>query len=154
ESQIHRIPTELEDPELVAVRYEEELRAAFQLSSGQLPRFDMIFLGMGPDGHTASLFPHTTALGVTDRLVTANFVPKLATYRITLSAPVINNAAAVAFLVAGSDKATALAAVLDGPSNPEEFPAQLIAPVNGDLYWFVDQEAAAQLSLQRRAGES
>ena len=151
ESQIHRIPTELNDPEVVATRYDEELRSAFQLAAGQLPRFDLIYLGMGPDGHTASLFPHTQALSVTDRLVAANFVPKLDTSRITLTAPVINNAAVVAFLVAGQDKATALAAVLEGPADPEEYPAQLVAPVDGDVYWLVDQTAATQLT--RQSGE-
>jgi 6-phosphogluconolactonase len=154
QSQIHRIPTtEVGDPALAAARYEEDLRAAFLVSSGQLPQFDLIFLGLGPDGHTASLFPHTSALRVTDRLVAANFVPKLADYRITLTVPVINNAAAVAFLVAGSDKASAVDSVLLGPSDPDEFPAQLVAPIDGDLYWFIDQEAGAKLSKRQPAAE-
>jgi 6-phosphogluconolactonase len=146
EDQIHRIPTELGDPEAVASSYEEELRRAFQLASGQLPQFDLIFLGMGPDGHTASLFPHTTGLEVTDRLVIANFVPRLSSYRITLTAPVINYAAVVVFMAAGSDKANALAHVLQGPPDPDEFPSQRIRPVDGDLYWLVDRAAAAELT--------
>ncbi len=146
ESQIHRIHTELSDPNAAATQYEDELYTAFSLASGELPQFDLIFLGMGPDGHTASLFPHTAALDVTDHLVVANYVPKLDTYRLTLTVPVINNAAVVAFLAAGADKAAALAQVLEGPPNPDEYPSQRIAPTDGDLYWFVDRAAAAQLS--------
>jgi 6-phosphogluconolactonase len=103
---------------------------------------------MGPDGHTASLFPHTAGLEVTDRLVIANYVPQLASYRITLTAPVINFAAVVVFLAAGPDKAAALAHVLQGPPDPDEFPAQRINPVDGDLYWLVDRAAAAGLTVR------
>jgi 6-phosphogluconolactonase len=140
-TQIHRIHTEL-DPAAAAALYEDELRMDFHLSAGQLPRMDLIYLGMGPDGHTASLFPHTAALDITDRLVTANYVPKLSTTRITLTAPVLNNAETVAFLIAGEDKAAALAAVLEGPRDPDTYPSQRIAPTNGDLYWLVDRAAA------------
>lgn len=145
EAQIHRIHTELDDPAEAASLYADELRREFRLTPGSLPRFDLIFLGMGPDGHTASLFPHTAALSVKDRLVVANYVPKLSTWRITLTASVLNAAATVAFLVAGPDKADALAAVLAGPPNPEEYPSQLVAPTNGDLLWVVDDAAAAKL---------
>lgn len=145
EAQMHRIHTEL-DSTAAAALYEDELRQDFQLSQGQLPRFDLIYLGMGPDGHTASLFPHTAALGITDRLVTANYVPQLSTTRITLTYPVLNNAATIAFLVAGPDKADALAAVLEGPRDPETYPSQRIAPVEGDFYWMVDRAAAAKLT--------
>jgi 6-phosphogluconolactonase len=149
-SHIYRMPTtELGSPALAAARYEEDLRAAFELSAGQLPQFDLILLGLGPDGHTASLFPHTEALSVSDRLVAANFVPKLDAYRITLTVPVINNAAVVAFLVAGSDKASALGSVLRGARDPDEFPAQLVAPADGDVYWLVDEAAAAGLAQAR-----
>lgn len=146
QSQIHRVPTELEDPDLIAARYEDDMREAFGLAGGEIPRFDLVYLGMGPDGHTASLFPHTRALSVTDHIVSSNYVPKLETFRITLTVPVINNAAVVVFLVAGADKATALSAVLEGPPNSDEYPAQLVAPADGDLYWLVDQAAAAQLT--------
>lgn len=144
EDQIHRMRTEL-PPEQAAEDYAGVLRDTFHLESGQLPRFDLIFLGMGPDGHTLSLFPHTAALTVADRLVTANFVPKLNTHRVTFTYPVANHAAAVAFMVAGHDKADALAAVLEGPRNPAEYPSQGVAPTNGELYWFVDRTAAANL---------
>ncbi|MGZ3715498.1 MAG: 6-phosphogluconolactonase [Ktedonobacterales bacterium] len=145
EAQMHRIHTELPDASAAADLYEQELREDFRLAPGELPRFDLIFLGIGPDGHTCSLFPHTAALKVTDRLVVANYVPKLHTDRITLTFPVINNAANVVFLVAGADKASALSVVLEGPPDPEEYPAQLVVPTDGDLYWLVDRAAAARL---------
>lgn len=148
EDQIHRMRTEL-PPSAAADDYERTLRDTFQLAPGQLPRFDLIFLGMGPDGHTLSLFPHTEALRVTDRLVVANHVAKLSTDRVTFTYPVANNAAAVAFMVAGDDKADALAQVLEGPRDVEEYPSQGIAPTDGELYWFVDRAAAAKL---RRVG--
>jgi 6-phosphogluconolactonase len=143
--QIHRIHTELPDPALAADLYEQELRREFALAAGELPRFDLIFLGLGPDGHTASLFPHTEALRARERVVVANYVPQLASTRITMTAPVLNAAATVAFLVAGSDKAAALAAVLEGPRDPETYPAQLVQPVHGTLYWLVDRAGAAGL---------
>jgi 6-phosphogluconolactonase len=143
--QVHRVPTERGDPTMVAELYEADIRREMNILPGQLPRFDLILLGMGPDGHCASLFPHTEALQVRDRLVTANFVPKLNTNRITFTVPVINNAAAVVFLVAGADKADALAAVLEGAYDPETYPSQLIAPEHGALHWLVDRAAAAKL---------
>lgn len=143
--QVHRVPTERGDPTMVAELYEADIRREMNILPGQLPRFDLILLGMGPDGHCASLFPHTEALQVRDRLVTQNFVPKLNTNRITFTVPVINNAAAVVFLVAGADKADALAAVLEGAYDPETYPSQLIAPEHGALHWLVDRAAAAKL---------
>ncbi len=145
EAQIHRMRTELGDPERTAVLYEQEVREGFGGAPGDVPRFDLILLGLGPDGHTASLFPHTDALSVTDRLVVANYVPRLGVYRVTLTAPLLNHAATVLFLVAGADKAEALAAVLEGPRDPAALPAQMIAPRTGDLYWVVDRAAAARL---------
>ncbi len=145
EAQIHRIHTEMDDPAQAAELYADELRQEFGLAPGQLPRLDLVFLGMGPDGHTASLFPHTAALHVTDRLVVANYVPKLAAQRITMTAPVLNAAAVVAFVVAGPDKAEALASVLEGPRDPDQLPAQLIAPTSGALHWLVDRKAAVRL---------
>jgi 6-phosphogluconolactonase len=145
EAQLHRIHTEMPDAAAAAALYEEELRQDFALRGEALPRFDLLFLGMGADGHTASLFPHTAALAVRDRLVVANEVPQLGTTRITLTVPVLNHAATVVFLVAGEDKAEALAAVLEGPRQPEQRPAQLIAPSQGELYWLVDRAAASRL---------
>ena len=138
--QIHRVPTEL-GPARAADRYEAEIRAVVSES-----RFDLILLGLGDDGHTASLFPHTQALEATDRLVAANFVPKLGAWRITFTAPLINAADTVFFLVSGASKAAALRSVLLGSYQPEALPAQLIAPVPGKLFWMTDADAAAHVA--------
>ena len=143
---IHRIFSELADASEAADRYEAELREQFQLQRGAKPRFDVILLGMGPDGHTASLFPSTSALQENSRLVVANWVEKFDTYRITLTAPVLNEAAQVIFLVSGHDKAEALQEVLEGEFQPEKYPAQLVQPTQGGLLWLVDQAAASALS--------
>ena len=143
---IHRVPAEEPDAAVAAEKYEQELRAFFELEAGQLPRFDCILLGMGPDGHTASLFPATEALHETKRLVTANWVEKFKAYRITLTVPVLNRADLVIFLVSGADKAEALKAVLQGDYRPELFPAQLIQPGPEKLLWIVDRAAARYLT--------
>jgi 6-phosphogluconolactonase len=121
------------------------LQAFFHLAAGQLPRFDLIFLGLGPEGHTASLFPGTQALHETRRLVVSTWVGKFFTDRITLTPAVLNNAAGVIFLVSGDDKALALKAVLEGNYEPEQLPAQLIRPAHGRLLWLVDRAAASLL---------
>jgi len=143
-SQIHRIEGEL-DPEAAAARYESELRNGFRLEGAQLPSFDLIALGMGSDGHTASLFPRTEALNETGRLVTANHVPQKDAWRITLTWPVINHASSVFFLVAGADKASVLSEVLTGPCDPQRLPSQLIWPSSGILTVILDKAAAALL---------
>jgi 6-phosphogluconolactonase len=143
---VHRFITERGEAQQIAAAYAADIAQHFGLSGGQLPRFDLIYLGMGPDGHTASLFPHTAALHITDRLTAANYVEKLNAERLTLTAPVLNNAALVAFLVAGADKASALYEVLEGALNPDTYPAQLIQPAQGRLYWLVDKAAAAKLN--------
>lgn len=143
---IFRMPGEDPDPVAAAAHYEQALRRGFALGPNERPRFDLILLGMGPDGHTASLFPHTAALHISDRWVAANAVEKLRATRLTLTLPVLNNAAQVLFLVAGADKADALAAVLEGPRRPDDLPSQLIAPDHGDLLWLVDTAAAAKLT--------
>lgn len=144
-SNVHRIAGELE-PALAAAEYEQTLRSFFATRAGK-NRFDLILLGMGDDGHTASLFPDTAALDETERLVVANYVPKLDTWRITLTASIINQAAHVAFMVAGAGKADTLKRVLHGPRQPHELPSQLIQPVDGELVWLVDKAAAAQLDI-------
>jgi 6-phosphogluconolactonase len=100
---------------------------------------------MGPDGHTASLFPCTEALHEEKKLVVSNWVGKFATDRVTMTAPVLNNASAVLFLVSGEDKAPALKGVLEGPREPDQLPAQLIAPTEGTLLWLIDEPAARLL---------
>lgn len=142
-SNVHRISGELE-PVRAAAEYEQTLRSFFAKRAGKT-RFDLILLGMGDDGHTASLFPDTEALNETERLVVANHVPKLDTWRITLTAPVINDAAHVAFLVAGAGKAAVLKRVLQGPRQPHKLPSQLIQPVDGELVWLLDKAAASEL---------
>jgi 6-phosphogluconolactonase len=132
-----------EDPDAgrVAEQYEQTIRSFFALKAGELPRFDLVLLGMGPDGHTASLFPGSPALQERSRLVAANWVQKLGQYRLTLTAPVINNAAEVIFLVSGGEKTAALQSVLYSDAPAEQFPAKLIQPVNGRLIWLVDRAA-------------
>ncbi len=122
------------------------LRKFFALPPGEFPHFDLILLGMGPDGHTASLFPGTAALQEKSRLVVANWVEKLNTSRITFTLPVLNAARRVAFLVSGADKAGVLHEVLEGDAPGEKYPSKLVRPDKGKLIWFVDRAAASQLS--------
>jgi len=144
-AQVHRVHAEDPDPEQAAQQYEQELRDAFQLSPGQRPRFDLVLLGMGNEGHTLSLFPGTKALRDNGRLVMRNWVAKLYTERVTMTAPVVNNAAFVLFMITGADKGPALKAVLEGPYEPDQLPAQLIAPENGRLLYLVDTAAGSML---------
>lgn len=143
---VFRMKTENPEAAAVAEDYEQTLRKFFQLEPGQLPTFDLILLGMGPDGHTASLFPGTAALQEKSRLVLANWVEKLKTYRITLTLPVLNAARCVIFLVSGTDKAPALHAVLEEDVSGEQYPAKLVQPRQGKVIWLVDRAAASSLS--------
>jgi len=149
--QIHRMEGEL-DPEAAAARYESELRNTFRLEGAETPRFDLISLGMGDDGHTASLFPHTAAIHEMGRLVTANHVPQKNTWRITLTWPVINQARSVFFLMGGADKAERVHEVFMGPRDPERLPSQLIWPSSGILTLFLDKAAAALLPATNGEG--
>jgi len=142
--QIHRIHGELE-PEAAAAEYEYDLRSSFRLEGAEMPSFDVLALGMGNDGHTASLFPHTDAINETGRLVIANHVPQKDTWRITLTWPVINHAREVFFLIAGADKAPVIHEVFMGPIDVESLPSQLIWPASGILTLILDKAAAAQL---------
>ena len=144
--QVVRIKGENPDTEQGAKEYEQALRSYFKLSDGQYPRFDLVLVGMGNEGHTLSLFPGTKALHADKRIVSRNWVGKLYTERITLTAPAANNAKLVIFMVTGADKAPALKAVLEGPYEPEQLPAQLIQPANGKLLWLVDTAAGAMLT--------
>lgn len=142
---VFRVPAENPDAAAAAAAYEQTLRKFFSLQPEQFPRFDLILLGMGPDGHTASLFPETPALRQNSRLAVANWVEKLKASRITFTLPVINAAASVAFLVSGSDKAPALHSVLESDAAGEQYPAKLVRPTDGKLIWFVDRAAASLL---------
>ena len=136
---VHRMRGEL-DPREAAALYEKELTAFF----GGGPRFDLVLLGIGADGHTASLFPRTPALDVNDRWAVENPVQKLGTTRLTLTVPAINAARKVTFLVAGEGKAEALKEVLEGDAHPRDYPAKLVRPPDGPD-WFVDRAAASLL---------
>ena len=146
--QIHRIKGEYPDTAQAAVEYQATIQREFGLKAGEFPRFDLLLLGMGSEGHTLSLFPGTKALHETERIVTRNWVGKLYTERITLTAPAANNAANIIFMIGGTDKACALKAVLGGPHEPEQLPAQMIQPSNGKLLWLVDQAAGSMLSKE------
>ncbi len=142
EGNVHRMRGELEPGE-GAELYEDEMRAFF--GAGEWPRFDLILLGMGDDGHTASLFPHTDALAESSRWAVANWVEKFDAHRLTLTAPTINHASRIAFVVTGASKAERLVDVLNGNYDPQRLPAQMISPVNGMLEWFLDGAAAVKL---------
>jgi 6-phosphogluconolactonase len=146
---VHRIKAENPNAAEAARDYEEVLREFFNLGTGQKPRFDLVLLGMGPEGHTASLFPGSEVIHEKSRLVAATWVEKFKTYRITLTPPVLNNAICIMFLVCGEEKAETLKSVLQGEYRPDQFPAQAIHPVNGRLVWLVDREAARFLELDR-----
>ena len=145
---IFRIPSENPSPDFAAAAYAETLARTLDCPN-EFPRFDLIMLGMGADGHTASLFPFTTALHVVDRIVVANRVDKLQTYRITLTPVAINEARNVTFLIGGANKADALKAVLEGPAEPYRYPSQLIHPRDGSLLWMADEAAASLLEGNR-----
>jgi len=144
-SQLHRIEGENADASKAAADYEQVLLRHFHLNRGTWPQLDLALLGLGADGHTASLFPDTDVLDETERLAAAVWVPKLQASRITLTAPLLNHAAHIVFLVSGKDKAEALRAVLRGEFQPRRFPAQLIRPVQGRLEWLADRNAASLL---------
>ena len=141
-------------PEEAANKYETYLRNNFKLEGAQVPTFDLIFLGMGDDGHTASLFPHTDALNELGRLVVPNHVPQKDTWRITLTFPVINQGKRVVFLIEGAAKADRLHQVLLGDYDPEALPSQLIRPDSGHLYLLLDAEAARRLPKVGPHGEA
>ena len=144
--QVTRIKGEYPDTEDAAREYEQALREYFKLKDGEYPRFDLVLAGMGNEGHTLSLFPGTKALHADGRIAVRNWIGKLYTERITLTALAASNAAQIIFMVTGADKAPALKAVLEGPFEPEQLPAQLLQPQNGKLLWLVDAAAGSMLS--------
>jgi 6-phosphogluconolactonase len=149
--QVYRMEGEL-DPEVAASRYEAAIRTAFRLEGAETPTFDLVLLGMGDDGHTASLFPHTKALHEMARIVVANHVPQKDVWRITLTWPVIVRGREVAFLIEGEAKAQVVHDVFLGPYDPESKPSQLIRPASGKLTLLLDAASAAKLPVPSDAG--
>ncbi len=146
--QVFPFPTGEDDPARAAASYEATIRRVFGQPHG-IPRFDLILLGMGDDGHTASLFPGTAALTETVALAVANQTPRQGAIRLTLTYPILNAGRDIVFLIAGEGKAETLAAMLEGPPRPRDLPAQGLQPSDGRLTWLVDAAAAARLT---RAG--
>ncbi|MBI4400106.1 MAG: 6-phosphogluconolactonase [Nitrospirae bacterium] len=148
---IFRMSGESGDPDEAARRYEKLIRERFEAPAPGWPSFDLILLGLGEDGHTASLFPNTQALDERARLVVPSVAPREPKQRLTLTAPAINEARAVVFLVSGPGKATAVHAVLeDRGQNDRQIPAKLVRPVSGRLIWLVDRAAAAALAVTKQ----
>ena len=141
---VHRMPGEM-DPVEAAARYEKQLRDFFAPHGEALPVFDFILLGLGEDGHTASLFPGTRAIRESSRWVVGHHVDAHKGWRITLTPPVINAARTVVFIAAGAGKAAVLKEILEGPFRPDTLPAQIVRPAGGNQLWMLDREAAAQL---------
>jgi 6-phosphogluconolactonase len=151
-SGIHRIPAE-DDPVRAALEYERTLRGRFATPAGPPVfkpgfRFDLVLLGLGGDGHTASWFPGRAAVSETDRWVVAEETGAEPPWRVTLTPPVINAAREIVFLVSGPEKAEILARILEGPFQPEALPAQTVSPRDGELRWLIDASAAARLTRQ------
>jgi len=144
----HRMQAERTDLDQAARDYAHELVRVLQPQDGDWPRLDMVFLGMGPDGHTASLFPGTAALEEQTAWVRPNHVERLGLRRLTMTFPALNAAAHVIFMVAGADKAEILRKVLEGP--PGQLPAQRVQPLDGSLSWFLDEASARKLSPATR----
>jgi 6-phosphogluconolactonase len=136
---VHRIRGENPDADAAASEYEQTIIATTKQT---LPSLDLIFLGLGTDGHTASIFPGSEVLHETKRLVAAPYVEKLKTYRITMTLPLLNNGASVVFLVSGAEKAEIVKSVLQGE---DKYPAQAVNPAQGELIWMLDKDAARQL---------
>jgi 6-phosphogluconolactonase len=148
---VHRFEAERPDHDAVARDYQNLLASSFGIdSAGPPPAFDLVLLGMGPDGHTASLFPDTLALNETVRWAVANHVPKFGADRLTLTYPVLNRGREVLFLIAGADKAVVLREALEGHSDPPRFPFLRVRP-EGDLFWFLDRAAAPSLPPSQTA---
>ena len=144
---VHRIQGEMESAEAAAAQYEEELKAAFGGSDGP-PHFDLVLLGLGTDGHTASLFPGSSALEEGERWVAATWVAKLSRNRITMTFPVLNRAALVIFLVAGDEKAEAVRRAIEGAPAGMEVPARRVDPPGGRVVWLLDRMAATKLTAK------
>ena len=153
---VFQIPTEFKDPNKAAKDYADTLRDLFTLTDSDMPQFDMLYLGLGTNAHTASLMPGTDLVkayaqaaegGHKHQIVAAAWIEALRMFRITFTPPLINNSTCVAFLVEGADKAEAVWQIIQGPTDPVNYPAQLIKPTRGKLLWFLDKPAAANLKM-------
>jgi len=142
-NQVHRMPADKPDRDAASQAYIQEMQRVF--GTDGIPSFDLLQLGMGPEGHTASLFPHQASLHEQQRLVMPVNVPKPPPPRLTFTPPLLNAARHVLFLVTGSEKADALHAVLEGSYQPEEYPAQIVRPPHGEVTWMLDTAAAGTL---------
>lgn len=142
ESNFHRMKAELSDREAAAEAYSQELTRALHVARGEWPRLDLVTLGMGADGHTASLFPGSPALNERGRSVVPNFSSRLNSYRLTLTLPVLNAAAEIVFLVSGAGKAETLRSVLKSQDGDRSLPASMVRPASGHVTWFVDSAVA------------
>lgn len=142
-SQIHRMPADKPDRDAASLAYTHEMQHVF--GTNVVPRFDLIQLGMGPEAHTASLFPHQASLHEQESLVIPVTVPKPPPARLTFTPPLLNAAAHVLFLVTGADKVNALYEVLEGTYQPDEYPAQIVRPTQGEVTWMLDTAAASKL---------
>jgi 6-phosphogluconolactonase len=145
--QVHRMPADQPDRDAASYAYTIEIQRTF--GTNGIPGFDLIQLGMGPEGHTASLFPHQASLHEKQRLVIPVSVPKPPPNRLTFTPPLLNAARNILFLVTGSDKADALQAVLEGEYQPEEYPAQIVRPPNGEVVWMLDRAVAAKIRANK-----
>jgi 6-phosphogluconolactonase len=142
-ARVHRMPGEAEDADLAAVAYQQQIATVLGVpAAGPPPPFDLILLGIGEDGHTASLFPGTEALEERSRWVVANHVPQHRMYRLTMTLPILNQARHVLFLVTGASKAAVVRQILEGPSEPQRLPSQAVQPASGQLHWLLDRQAA------------
>ncbi len=146
EARVHRMPSEATDADQAALDYQRRIARVFGVDlDGPPPIFDLILLGIGEDGHTASLFPYTAAIEETFRWVVANHVVQRAMHRLTMTLPILNRAAQVVFLVTGEGKASVVSEILEGPPDALRLPSQAVQPCNGQLHWFLDRPAAGRL---------
>ena len=143
---VHRVEAEDSNAQQVAANYQKHLQQYFNLSEAEIPQFDLVFLGMGDDGHTASLFPGTDVVHDTENLVAAPLVEKFNSHRITLTPKVINNSDRVIFLVKGKEKADALVRVIEGEKDIDLYPAQIVNPTHGSVLWLCDRASCSKLS--------
>jgi 6-phosphogluconolactonase len=143
-AQVHLMPADQPNRDAASLDYTREMQRVF--GTDGVPDFDLIQLGMGPEGHTASLFPHQPSLHESERLVMPVSVPKPPPDRLTFTPPLLNAAHHVLFLATGADKADALHEVLEGPHNPDEYPAQIVRPAHGEVVWMVDEAIAKNLT--------